>query len=86
MLGPPVSAARTDLAQPVQFALQAALTAAFAEAGVVPERMLGHSLGEYAAAEAAGVFDLETGLRLTAARGRRPARPSRGRSGRRRVV
>ncbi|MEV4315697.1 ACP S-malonyltransferase [Actinocrispum sp. NPDC049592] len=36
---------------------------------VPPDYLVGHSLGEYAALFAAGVFDFETGLRLVARRG-----------------
>ena len=40
-----------------------------ASAGVRPAAVLGHSVGEIAAAHAAGVFGLENGLRFAAARG-----------------
>ena len=56
--------------QPAIYALEAALTALWASIGIRPSAVLGHSLGEIAAAQAAGVFSLEDGLRLASARGR----------------
>ncbi|HVJ94566.1 MAG TPA: beta-ketoacyl synthase N-terminal-like domain-containing protein, partial [Labilithrix sp.] len=56
--------------QPALFALQYALTEQWRSWGVVPDIVLGHSLGEFAAACAAGLFGLEDGLALVAARGR----------------
>ena len=46
-----------------------ALTAVVAEIGVEPSVVIGHSLGEFAVAQAAGVFGLEEGLRFVAKRG-----------------
>jgi acyl transferase domain-containing protein len=59
---------RTDLAQPALFAVEYALGRMFAELGVEPAMVLGHSLGEYAAACLADVFPLEAAARLVAAR------------------
>ena len=56
--------------QPAVYALECALTALWRSVGVRPAAVLGHSLGEIAAAQAAGVFSLEDGLRLASARGR----------------
>ena len=55
--------------QPAIYALECALTALWASLGVRPDVVLGHSLGEIAAARAAGVFTLGDGLRFAAARG-----------------
>jgi acyl transferase domain-containing protein/trans-aconitate methyltransferase len=59
----------TRVQQPVLFALQMALVALWRSWGVVPDAAIGHSVGELAAAAAAGVFDVETGLHLAARRG-----------------
>lgn len=45
---------------------------------VPPDYLIGHSLGEYAALFAAGVFDFETGLRLVARRGELMGRVATG--------
>ena len=61
---------QTGFTQPALFSLQWALAAVWQAWGVRPAWVLGHSVGEYAAAAVAGVFSLEDGLRLIAARGR----------------
>ncbi|MBF0210333.1 MAG: type I polyketide synthase [Desulfamplus sp.] len=50
--------------QPAMFILQFALTELWKSWGVFPEAVMGHSLGEYAAACSAGVFSHEDGLKL----------------------
>ena len=55
--------------QPAIYALECALTALWASIGIRPDVVFGHSLGELAAAQAAGVFSLEDGLRFAATRG-----------------
>ncbi|WP_049974262.1 type I polyketide synthase [Azospirillum sp. B4] len=58
------------LAQPAIYAVQAGLSALLHAWGVKPTIVLGHSLGEFAAAETAGIFSLEDGARLVAHRAR----------------
>ncbi len=62
--------ARTDYAQPALYAVSAGLGALWRSWGIEPVAVLGHSVGEYAAAHLAGVLTLEDGARLIATRGR----------------
>jgi [acyl-carrier-protein] S-malonyltransferase len=67
--GPEDELTRTDRAQPALYAVAFALWEAFCEAAPPPAAAAGHSLGEYTALAAAGVFDFTSGLRLVATRG-----------------
>lgn len=60
----------TRIAQPALLAFELALQALWASLGVVPAVVLGHSLGELAAATAAGVFIPEDAVMIAAARAR----------------
>ena len=56
--------ALTSVSQPLIFAIQAASTAALRAQGLEPKFVFGHSVGEIAAAEAAGILSLEQAVRV----------------------
>ena len=62
--------ADTAHAQPALVALECALADQWRAWGIEPAVVLGHSVGEYAAAYAAGMIALEDAVRLAARRGR----------------
>jgi acyl transferase domain-containing protein/surfactin synthase thioesterase subunit len=61
---------QTAYTQPALFAVQAALIELWRSWGVIPDMVLGHSVGEFAAAHCAGVYSLETALFLITERAR----------------
>lgn len=61
---------RTSWAQPSLFVVEYALARLWMSWGILPDAMLGYSLGEYTAACLAGVISIEDSLRLLADRAR----------------
>ncbi|WP_460110342.1 SDR family NAD(P)-dependent oxidoreductase [Streptomyces sp. YKOK-J1] len=61
---------RTEYLQPVLFAVNAALAAAWRELGVTPDAVVGHSLGEIAAAYTAGALTLDEAVTAVTGRAR----------------
>lgn len=60
----------TAVGQPAIFTIQYALARLWASWGIEPAVMVGHSIGEVAAACVGGVFSLDDALRIAVARGR----------------
>ncbi|WP_158853690.1 type I polyketide synthase [Saccharothrix deserti] len=59
---------RMDVVQPVVFTVQTALAELWRDRGLRPAAVVGHSMGEAAAAVAAGILTPEEGIRITLAR------------------
>ncbi|MEM7200893.1 MAG: amino acid adenylation domain-containing protein [Planctomycetota bacterium] len=59
---------QTRITQPALFVVEYALAQLWMSWGVLPDAMIGHSVGEYVAACLAGVFSVEEALRLVAKR------------------
>jgi acyl transferase domain-containing protein/acyl carrier protein len=61
---------QTEVAQPALFALQVGVAALWRSWGVTPDAVIGHSLGEVAAAHVAGALSLEDAIRVVHHRSR----------------
>ncbi len=61
---PELSYDNTDIAQPALFAVQVGVTRMLAAMGVTPQAVAGHSVGEVAAAWAAGILDLRSAVEV----------------------
>ncbi|MGO4440782.1 type I polyketide synthase [Rhizobium sp. RAF56] len=56
--------AQTSVSQPLIFAIQSAIVAVLSQFGIRPDLVLGHSVGEVAAAEACGVLSREAAVNV----------------------
>ena len=63
----------TRIAQPATLALDIAIMRLLGQFGIEADMVAGHSLGEYSAAVAAGIFSFEDALKAVSARGREMA-------------
>ncbi|MFW6296736.1 MAG: SDR family NAD(P)-dependent oxidoreductase, partial [Halothece sp.] len=59
----------TQITQPALFTIEYAIAQLWLSWDIVPQALIGHSIGEYVAATLAGVFSLEDALKLVAKRG-----------------
>ncbi|WP_128374608.1 type I polyketide synthase [Streptomyces cavernae] len=77
-LRPDADLSSTAVVMPVLYGIQLALAALWRSYGAEPAAVVGHSLGEIAAAVVSGALDAETGARIVAVRSRLLARLTGG--------
>ena len=70
--------ANTLYTQPCLYVVESILVDLLKQQGLTPDVVAGHSLGEYVALYAAGVFDFDTGLQLVKRRAKLMAQASEG--------
>ncbi|WP_197485800.1 acyltransferase domain-containing protein, partial [Oleiphilus sp. HI0061] len=68
----------TENTQIALFSVGYAIASSLMELGIKPDGMMGHSIGELAAATLSGVFDLHTAIRVVLTRGRVMQRQASG--------
>jgi [acyl-carrier-protein] S-malonyltransferase len=73
-----VKLANTQYTQPCLYVIECILVDQLRQKGLTPDVVAGHSLGEFVALYAAGVFDFETGLQLVKRRAQLMALASEG--------
>ena len=78
--GDDATLAKTRYTQPCMSAFAAGVTEVLKENGIQPAGTLGLSLGEYGALYAAGVFDLQSYISVTAFRGKAMEEAAKGKS------
>ncbi len=61
--------AQTHITQPALFTVEYALAKLYMHYDILPDYLVGHSIGEYAAAAISGVFDLESAMSIVCKRG-----------------
>ena len=61
---PAIDINKNEYTQPIVYVFEYALAKLMMKWGVAPDKLIGHSTGEYVAACLSGVFSFETGLRL----------------------
>ncbi len=67
--GPQEKLSSTEITQPALFTISAIYDVLLKQKGIVPDIVVGHSLGEYSALFSAGIVDFEQGFMLVKKRG-----------------